>query len=189
MVRDGREQPFGRLDDVGVQEAPEVLLEEADAREDLVLGLGPEALERDQPVLVAGVLQLADRGDAQALVDGLDLLGAEVGDGEHLDEARGRRGHQLGMDRGGAGLDHLADHLGEPRANPLDGGQLALGDQAREVQVGGLEQARPTREGADLEGVLALQLHEGGDRFEGVGDGLLVHGGSIREAEGIHPSV
>ena len=65
-------------------------LEETEALEDVFLRLGAEAGQVEQAVLMAGALQLAERCDAQLIVEHLHLLGAQTGHAQQVEQAVGK---------------------------------------------------------------------------------------------------
>lgn len=147
-------QELGRLPPGDVEEeAARGLLQHLDALEDVLLGLGAEALQVQQAVLLAGVLELAQVVQVELLVEDLGLLGAEAGDLQELEDARRDRAAQLQQIGALPLLHHLGDFFREARADALDILDLAGGDQVGWVLGQTLQDAGGVLVGADLEGV------------------------------------
>ncbi len=68
----------------------------------LACDLLAEAVERGHLPGLAGGFEFLDRIDAQLFVERLDLLGAEPGDVQHLDQARAGRTPSVLRSRGAA---------------------------------------------------------------------------------------
>lgn len=128
-----------------------------------ILRLGPEALESREPVLVAGILELADRLDAEGVVHCLGPLGSEPRDADHLDQAGGDRGLELFVVARPAGRHQLTDLLGQPLTDAFDLAQAPLASERREIALEPLDGAGRIHVSPALERVLALQLEESGD--------------------------
>src|SRR5690606_26541386 len=63
------------------------LEDERDGGKEAGLRLGAEAGEGDEAVFAAGVLELGEVGDAEALPEGTGALGAEAGDAKEIEQA------------------------------------------------------------------------------------------------------
>ena len=75
-MSDRPDEPFRFPDDRRVQVEPAPPLQLLDPLPDFILRLLTEARQADQAILDAGVLQLADRRDAQLIPHRCDLLGS-----------------------------------------------------------------------------------------------------------------
>jgi hypothetical protein len=174
-------QPGDRLRGDGfrfrVQEqAPEAFLE-IDGLEDLLLRLDPEALQGQQAVLAAGILQLAQAGDAQLLPELAHPLGPQPGQLQDLLQAR-REGGLQGLQRRGFPRAHqLPDHLGDGGADAMDPGQSILGGQGLQAFRVAFHDTGRALEGQGLVGILPLQLAVHRDAGEDRGDLLVGHCG------------
>ena len=124
---------------------------------------------------LAGGLELVEVVDAELVVEGLDLLGAESLDAQHLEQARRRLLAQV-VEMGSwpvrcssrmCSLQALADAAELAELAGLDG----VGEVGFEL----LEGAGGVVVGVALEGVFALQFEEGADLVEGGGDLFFFH--------------
>ena len=117
------------------------------------------------------------RSSTASCVQSADLLRSEAGDLHDLEEAGGNGRLELLVERQDAVAAERRDLIDERLAQARDVGQLAAVDEPAEVFGEVLEDAGARGVGADLERVLARQLHEGGDLVEDRRDvGLLHHG-------------
>ena len=148
-----------------------------DALEDLLLGLGAETLELGDRAGLADLLQLREILDRELRPERADLLGPEPRDLHDLEQAGGDRSLELLVERQDAVAAERRDLIDERLAQPGNVGQLAAVDQLAEVLGEVLEDAGAGGVRADLERVLARQLHQGGDLVEDRRDvGFLHHG-------------
>ena len=148
-----------------------------DALEDLLLGLGAEALELGDRAGFADRLQLREVLDGELRPERADLLGSEAGDLHDLEETGRDRSLELLVERQDAVAAERRDLVDERLAEPGDLGQLAAVDQLAEVLGQVLEDAGARGVGADLERVLPGQLQQGGDLVEDGRDVVLLHHG------------
>ena len=148
-----------------------------DALEDLLLGLGAEALEFGDRAGFADLLQLREVFDRELRPERADLLRAEAGDLHDLEEAGRDRRLELLVERQDAVAAERRDLVDERLAEAGDLGQPAAVDQLAEVLGQVLEDAGAGGVGADLERVLPRQFHERGDLVEDGRDVVLFHHG------------
>ena len=141
-----------------------------EAGEDRLLGLGAEALQRADAVLLGGAAQGVERVDPELFVEPADPLGPETGQVGHLDHAGRELGAQLdrGRDRAlvGQGEDLLLDD--RPDAGKLGGAALAGEPQHRHRRLthrlGGVPVGHDAVDGGAVElGQVAQLVERGGD--------------------------
>ena len=172
---DGREDALRLLDDVRVEVEPLPPLVLPDPGQDFFLRLLAEPLEPHQAILDAGVLQLADRADAQVVIDRLQLLGAKSGNRRHVQQAGGEGSLQLLMHGGPPRRDKLCDRALQGLADPLDVAQETLLHQDSRLLREALDHPRPSFIRLDLERILAFQFQEKGDLLKDGCDFTLGH--------------
>src|SRR2546427_7955917 len=160
---DGREDALRLLDDVRVEVKPLPPFVLPDASQDLLLRLLAEPLETHQAVLDAGILQLADRADAELVVDRLQLLRPQPGNRRHVQQAGRESGLQLLIYGGPPRRDELRDRALQGLADPLDIAQDPLLHQNRRLFRETLDHSRSRCIRLDLERILPFQLQEKGD--------------------------
>ena len=134
------------------------LFEAGDGFQDLDLGLVAEAGKPGDLAAVAGGFQRRDGIDAQRLVQRGDLFRAESGDVEQLEEAVGIAGAELLVEFQFAGGRELVELVAQGLADALDPFELLLAGQRHDVAVVARDDFRALAVGADLEGILALDL-------------------------------
>ncbi len=177
-LREGAESREDRFGDGG-RFVPAVALAVGDAvldaLEDLLLRLRAEALELGDRAGFADLLQLREVFDRKLRPERADLLRAEAGNLHHFEEAGGDRSLELLVERQDAIAAERRDLIDERLAETRDLGELAAVDQLTEVLGHVLEDAGAGGVGADLERILARQLHEGGDLVEDGRDVVLLH--------------
>ena len=98
------------------------VLADFQAFEDLTLHSGAQSLDALQPVLARGGFERGQVGDAEPLVENVDLLRFKTGDRQHVEDTLGDILEQLFQQRMGAGAVQLGDDVGDRLANT---GQLA----------------------------------------------------------------
>ena len=155
-------------DDEGlaVEVALLVALQVADAREDLLLGPGPETGQLYEAILRAGVFQLAEGLDGKLFVEGADLLRSQAGDAQHLEMPGRDGGPELVVILKMSRRDEFGDLFAEGIADALDGRQAAPPHQLFEVLLEGLQPPCGIGVSDDLEGRLPLELEVNADLFE-----------------------
>ena len=148
-----------------------------DALEDLLLGLGAEALELGDRAGLADLLQFREIRDGELRPERADLLGPEPGNLHDLEQAGGDRSLELLVEWQDTVAAERRDLVDQRLAQPGNVGQLASVDELAEVLGQVLKDAGAPRVRADLERVLTRQLHQGGDLVEDRRDvGFLHHG-------------
>ena len=152
-----------------------VLLPEGDGPQDLLLALVAEALEGQQMVLPAGVLQLADARDPQALPQQAHPFRPQAAEGQQLLEPGGKRSRKLLQNGRAAGAGQLAQHLGDSLADPLDPLEALFQGELLEAFGMALDDPGSPVEGQGFEGVLARQLLVHGDPVQDRRDLFVVH--------------
>src|SRR6185437_15496315 len=104
-----------------------------DSLEDLRRSAAAEARQRRQPAALRGRLEPVHRRDAESLVNGLDLRGAEAGNAQHLDQPVGSFGAQLLEVARLAALHELADGRERGWPDPLERRELARSERGAEI--------------------------------------------------------
>src|SRR5205085_7125411 len=137
--------------------------------------LRPEAADGVQPPLSRPSLQVVERGDAELIEEDADLLQAEAGDAEHLENAGWELLAQVIQVARLAGAHELFDH----RAGRLTDARYVV-DRARcdelpDVGVQRGDRSRRALERARLEAVRLAQVHVRRDLVQRPGDAPLVH--------------
>ncbi len=153
---------------------------------ELLLGLLAEAAQRAEAVLGHGAAQIFESEHAQLVTQARHVLGAEAGDLEERDHARGVLGAELVELLHPAGVDELADLGGGRLADALQRHQLRRAERRR-VAGEDLDGARRALVGADAER-LHVALVQGGELdelVEHVEDVLfpVCHGASVPRPE------
>ena len=141
VARDRHALEFGpglaeRILGVGEQDGGTVQMEAAfsafrdgQVLQDLGLQRGAETFGLLDTVVLGGGLQLGERGDTEILVKPQHLLGAEAGNGEHLEHALGYLLPELFEARMRARLVKLGDNVGDRLADAGDFLEPVFGDQ------------------------------------------------------------
>jgi hypothetical protein len=169
------QQPLALLRRLVQQHRLALRLRLADAGQDPLLGLGPEALERAQPARLRRFLELCERADAEGRVQGGDARDGEVGDIGQLQHP-GREGTAQPLELlAAAGAVDLGDGRGQGLAHAGKRGQPSLGHHRAQVGVQGLQGARPPLVGPGLERVAALDLEQEADLAQQLRDLETVH--------------
>src|SRR5262245_39071546 len=125
---------------------------------------------------MAGVFQLADRRNAELVVDGLYFFRAHAWDGQHLQQARRDLLFQRVVVCQMAGRHELADLLRQRSADALEGLEFAAAHQF--VEMWGIEASDDTCSsgvGPRFKRTLALEFQQYADFFKNVNDFLLIH--------------
>ena len=104
-----------------------------------------------------------------------DLLGAQAGDLQHLDQAGRDRGLQVIVVGQFAGADEVGDLFLYAFADAFDFGEAIFGDEFLEGLGEPLEGARGIFVGAGLEWVLALELEQPADFNQNLRHPVFVH--------------
>ena len=148
----------------------------ADALEDLLLRLLPKAVERRHPSVGARGREFRQRFQPELLMEHLDFFRSQPRHLQHLQQARLDRSPELGQKLEAAGGVQLGDFLRQRLADALDALEPLVRDQPRQLRLlDRLESPRTRLIGAHLERILALQLQQGGDLVQRVGNFVLGH--------------
>jgi hypothetical protein len=123
---------------------------------------------------------LRDRLDPELLLQRPDLLRPEAGNRQDFDQTRRHGGLEVFKEFQPPGRVQFGDLLGQGLADALHLLQGAGRDALLEfILADRLDYARPALVGAGLEGILALQLHQGADLGQDSGDLGLIHTGDL----------
>ena len=141
----------------------------SDAVEDELLGALAEALQAPHAALAGDPLEVVEVRDVQLADEDRRLARAEPGHAHQVERAERELLAQLVQVAELAGVHQLGDLLRDGLADATQLGQRAVLDvlveSAGRRRIGGerVERVRPEVVGADLEGVLPLDLQELGD--------------------------
>jgi hypothetical protein len=169
-----RPRPGGR-----VAKPPGGAADEADALENVLRALRPEAPDPGQPAVEAGPLERVQRVDAERVEQSLDLLGAEPGHPQTLPQSRRERRAQLVVHRQLAGRHEGLDVAEDRRADAGDVSKRSRPDGLGEVALVGQQRAGRILVRADLERVRPRQLQHARDLVEDARDLVAVHEGDL----------
>jgi hypothetical protein len=154
----------------GSEVASGALLEVGETEEDFFLGLGPEAIEAGDFVVLAGFFQIGERRDLEFFVEGFDFFRTEAGNVEKFEQFRRELRDQFvvvgKLSRGDEGRDFFAEGVADPR----DAFQFIFADERSKVVFEHFKGARTVVVGADLERIFALELEQKSDALEDVND-------------------
>jgi hypothetical protein len=173
-----RSDPAVRL----VQPKPTaVIVELADAGEDLLLALGSKALDRGHPAGLRRGLQLVDRGHPQLVPQLLGPFGSHVGEVDQIEQTDRDVLQKLRPGPQRAGLDDLRDVPGHLLADAGQRGQvLPLGHPPRERARLALHRPHRVAIGADAKGIGTADLQQVRHLPEQTGDlGIVGRGGGL----------
>jgi hypothetical protein len=117
--------------------------------------------------------------DVEDVPEGLEPLGAEALNAGEGEQSGVELGEQALIDLTGARVVDLLEIVGDRVADAVERGELEGGvfEQVIELLGEGLDDAGGVGEGADLEGVIAVDLFEQGDLVEDASVVAVVHDG------------
>ena len=162
------EQAFGLGASMRIEHLRTALLEPRDPAQHLLCGARAEARELGEPAIARGVVEFLERVDAESFVDPTDARGAEPRDAQHLEESLGRRlAEPVEQGRVAGRLDLLEhiDHFGREASS------IAPQEIRHRLRVGRCQRPRRVGVGRRHGRILSLQLEQGHDLVEEVGDG------------------
>jgi len=148
---------------------------ELNALQNLALGFLAEPFEFRDAARFAGRLELVDGLDAELVVHRFDLLGAEAGDLQHLDQAGRDRGLQFLVVGQFASSHQLGDFLLDAITDALDFGEAVFGDQFIERFGQVFQRPRGVSIGPRLERILALEFEQRADLDQNLCDQFFIH--------------
>ena len=147
----------------------------SDGAEQLLLAARAHAGQAPQPLLLRRLLQFIDARQPQFPHDQRHLLGAQPGDVDHIQHAGRVLLGQFAMQLAGPSLDDFQSLLGNGLADALHLLQLAPAGDALQALGQLPHHVHGLAVGANLEGVLALDLQQIGDLLEDQGDRCVRH--------------
>ena len=137
-----------------------------------------DAFEAVELALVDRLGQFLQRGDLSLFPEQRDGLGAEAGNLEHRNQSGGDAGGDFVEILAFAGGDKLFDDPLAGWADAFEVFQLALAVVFLEIDGHVLQNPRDLGESDGLEGAFALDVHQGGEGAEKIGEvGVEGHGG------------
>ena len=148
---------------VAQQMARGVLAAELDALQNLGLGLFAEAVQLRDFAVLAGLLQLFHRFDAELVVERLDFFRTQAGNAQHRDQARRDGGLEFLVIGQFAGGDQFGDFFLEAVADALDALGGFGGEDLSRWPRDGFQRAGGVDVGARFERVFALEFEQRGD--------------------------
>src|SRR5690349_17308115 len=156
------------------------LAREGNSFENALGRLRAEAANLREASVFSCLLEIADIGNLELLVDLVDLLGRETRDLEHVEQAFGRRLTQLVEIARRTCFDEIANDGECCRSEAAHSTDLSGFEQGTEIVCAeGENAARRGQICASLESILTAQLEIGGYLREDVRDSATVHARSV----------